>query len=272
MPGRPTGSPSRSSPWRGDPDGIDSRRYRAGGAGRSFRRAAILAQSRQESVLDIHGHCNARNNARPELDRWRRDEVRREGDSVEIIREVWYRPAVPRATEHARMALSIVTDATEVPPASARKTSAPEFSRDCALPLSRRPSLARRGISRAAVTVTRRSTSFGLGLHVTIEPTSAMRATPGHVRADRTKSAASARSVVRTSLEDRSRYCHSSAGMALRRFTYLPNGWVLPSNAPGRGCRVLTQPSARRCTPLTKRAGRLPMMPVVRSASMDSRT
>src|SRR5688572_5418871 len=117
MPGRPTGSPSRSSPWRGDPDGIDSRRYRAGGAGRSFRRAAILAQSRQESVLDIHGHCNARNNARPELDRWRRDEVRREGDRVEIIREVWYRPAVPRATEHARMALSIVTDATEVPPA-----------------------------------------------------------------------------------------------------------------------------------------------------------
>lgn len=68
-------------------------------------------------MLDIRGHCDARNNARPELDRWRRDKLRREGNRVEIIREVRYGPTVPRATEHARMTLSIVTDATEVLPA-----------------------------------------------------------------------------------------------------------------------------------------------------------
>lgn len=160
------------------------------------------------------------------------------------------------------MTLSIVTDATEVPPARVgQEDIGARIQPGLCAALSRRPSRARRGISRSAVTVTRRSTSFGLGLDVTIEPTSAMRATPGHVRADRTKSAARSRSVVRTSLDDRSRYCHSSGGMTLGRFTYRSQRMGVALQCPKSSGRIVTQPGARRCTPTTKRAGRLTMMP-----------
>jgi hypothetical protein len=44
------------------------------------------------------------------------DEVRAEVDDIQVVREMRHRPAVSSAAKHARVALAVVTDATEVLP------------------------------------------------------------------------------------------------------------------------------------------------------------
>jgi hypothetical protein len=81
------------------------------------------------------------------------------------------------------MTLTIVTDPVEILPARiGQEHIRARIQPGLSAALEPATQLRVAGISRLGVTLTRRSTSFGRGFDVVTEPSSAMRAMPGHVR------------------------------------------------------------------------------------------
>ena len=115
----------------------------------------------------------------------------RQRDNMKVIVEVGAASAMLGEACHARMALAILADASEVTPSRISKEDVGAKVDGLSKPLRRRPARARPVKSVVSSIVTRTSASFGIGLLVTSDPMSAIRSTPGQMRAARTKEQAS---------------------------------------------------------------------------------
>src|SRR5262245_59701518 len=130
----------------------------------------------------------------------------------------------------------------------------------CADPLRRRPASASSLKSTVPLIVTRTSASFAIALPVTSEPTRAIRRTPGHVRAARTKDRTASSSSRRGSTTERLRL---RDGLGASRFI-APNGYAVAratvrQKKTGRPVRFeLTEQTRQAIDAYLKVAGKKP--------------
>jgi hypothetical protein len=106
---------------------------------------------------------------------------------MKVVVEVLAAAAVSRQTCDTWMALAIMTDATDVMPALVSKENVGAKVDGLSTTLEPPPKRANSANSIATSIVTSTSASFGIALVVVSDPKSAMRRTPGRLRAARTK-------------------------------------------------------------------------------------